>query len=111
MQQPLRLGFLETTLRLKPTTFQGGRGEGGGGGGGEQMQTPPLHADESGNYVDELVDMTASITALSFYCTSCLVNHTAAAAVQPLGLRWPVNGRLVSPRTSEEDVQVTYLLH
>lgn len=63
------------------------------------MQTPPLHADESGNYVDELVDMTASIIAVSFYCTSCLVNHTAAAAAaaQPLGLRWPVSGRLVSP--------------
>lgn len=32
----------------------------------------PPHADESGNYVDEAVDMTASITALSFYCTSAL---------------------------------------
>lgn len=38
----------------------------------EERQAPPPHADENSNYVDEVVDMTASITALSFYCTSAL---------------------------------------
>lgn len=42
------------------------------GKGADQMQAPPLHADESGNYVDEVADTTASITALSFYCTCAL---------------------------------------
>lgn len=40
--------------------------------GADRMQTQPPHADESGDYVDDVADVTASITALSFYGTSAL---------------------------------------